>query len=85
MLYLATGIQPFDKDNEYECFYKIEKGINPYDDLEFKDKHKYAMVNQNHQLKELLNLCFKRNSYDRPTAEQIFQHPFFAGQESTPN
>ncbi len=80
LLQFCTGLKPYDNiANEIVATMQIFNGITP---LAYALKH-FAMdmdlIESDPQFKELLEGCLHPDYNMRPTAEQLFNNPFFAG------
>lgn len=77
---LSTGLQPFEGMNEYAMCYHIATGNNP---LKFAEqnspKRKLKLINDNNDLKSLLQQCFNNSYTKRPSSLELYNHPFFSG------
>ena len=81
LFYFSTGIPPFEDINQDVAFYNVlvESGTQPLEYAESKNKAdpRLEMINSNPKLREIIELCLNRVYQKRPTAEQLYQNPFF--------
>ena len=81
LLQFSTGLKPFnDIDHEVAASMKIFQGCSP---LEYALKNYESdcldLINENEEFKTILQKCLQIDYKKRPSAEELFNDPFFSG------
>ena len=80
LLQFSTGVKPFeDVASEVVMCLKIFQGCSPLDYALENFNSETELIQDNEDFKEILKMCFKNDYTQRPSAEQLFENPFFSG------
>lgn len=80
ILQFSTGISPYHEiENDVALYLKIYSGCSPLEYAkEYYPSPSMDLVNDNPELEQVLQECFKKDYRQRPDAKTLFNHSFFS-------
>ena len=85
LLEFGSAIRPYELiDNDVALSMTIFRGLSPLEyALGSDNADQFDMVTENPDFKSVLEACFLHNYKERPSAEELCNHPFFKGYTDT--